>query len=194
MQISHQAQKNQFNDIHNQLVAIKTQLHETKKVQHQLANQKTKTIKMRELRDMHKQRKNALTKKMRELRMNKISLKKKVLRFKNRKQRLMIDFDNENYNFRDDHRRNRKFLSFFDFAISRRNDYLDSNHKYQQSSIIDDSRLNNYDIVSRDESDDADSRHQFVEAKFDDDLFLNHRQMLHEKSENIENYYEDHVE
>ena len=147
---------------------------------------------MRELRDMHKQRKNALAKKMRELRMNKISLKKKMLKFKNRKHRFMIEFDNENYNFRNDRRKNRKFFSFFDFAINRRND--DSNHKYQQFFFIDDFRLNNYNFVSRNESDDVDFRHQFVETKFDDDLFLNHRQMLHEKFENIENYYENHVE
>ena len=127
MQLSHQTQKNQFDDIHNQLVAIKTQLHEIKKVQYQLANQETKTIKMREFRDMHKQRKDALAKEMRELRMNKISLKKKILKFKNRKQRFMINFDNENYNSRDDQRKNREFFSFFDFAISRRNDYFDSN-------------------------------------------------------------------
>ena len=192
MQLSHQAQKNQLNDIHNQLVAIKTQLHETKKAQHQLTNQETETVRMRELRDMHKQREDALAKKMRELRMNKISLKKKMLKFKNRKHRLMINSDNENYNPRDDRRKNRKFFSSFDFAISRRND--DSNHKYQQSSFIDDFKLNNYDSVSRDEFGDVDSRHQLVETRFDDDLSLNHRQMLHEKSENIENYYEDHAE
>ena len=195
MQSSHQTQKNQFDDVHNQFVAIKTQLRETKEVQHQLTNQKTKTIKMRELRDMHKQRKNALAKKMRALRMNKNSLKKKMLKFKNRKHRHMIDFDNENYNFRNDQRKNRKFLSSFDFAtvMSRKANLVSRRNEYQQFSFIDDSRLNNYDFVSKDDFDDV-FKHQLVETRFDDDFFLNYRQMFHEKSENIENYYENYVE
>ena len=56
---------------------------------------------MCKFRDMHKQRKNALTKKIRALRMNK-NLLKKILKFKNKKHRYMINFDNKKYNFRND--------------------------------------------------------------------------------------------
>ena len=95
---------------------------------------------MREFRDMHKHRKNILTKKMRALRMNK-NLLKKMLKFKNKKYRFIINFDNENYNFRNDQRKNRKYFLFFDFVtimskktnfVNRRNEYFDSNYKYQQ--------------------------------------------------------------
>ena len=77
--------------------------------------------------------------------------------------------------------------------MSRKTNFVNCRNEYQQFSFIDDFKLHNYDFVSKNDFDNV-FRRQFVETKFDDDFFLNYRQMFHEKFENIENYYENHVE
>ena len=142
------------------------------------------------------------------LRMNNVSLKKKILKFKNKERRSLMNSNFEkNYNFRDKSHKERRCFSIFDFQFmikktnfaNRRNNFFESKYKddffsikYDQFNNI--SKFNSYDFFFRNDFLDFTHKHNSFETKFDDVFFQNYRQMFHEKFENIENYYNDHVE
>ena len=88
-----------FFDFQFRLIQTKNQLLFNQIIDKNLIHQKTKTIKMKRCRNQHKTRKNELIEKIKIFRLNKTTLKKKILNFINKQSRssnFIDDFDRKN--------------------------------------------------------------------------------------------------
>ena len=99
------AQTQKLSNQQTQLQHLKSQLLVSRNSVNDLARQKIETTRMRRLRNEHKKRNDELIEKVKSLRLNKETLKKKILDFFNRRSKhsnFIDDFDQENT-----HRRHR---------------------------------------------------------------------------------------
>ena len=180
LQTFHQTQKDKLVDVQSQLVIAQAQLQEVWKTQQDVTRKKIETARMKNLRDMHRQREEVLAAKVHTLRINKIFLKKKIQEFKLKKSRLQVNFEMKDYEYRE--------ILSRDVSIARRNESFNINRNDSQSSRRDFMnnvlRTTQLDAISRD----------FFNDVFIDFLSSDHRQMLYEKSKKIRDFYDDHDE
>ena len=145
-----------------------------------MTREKNEIIRMKNFRDMHKQREKILVAKIHTLRIDKTFLEKKIHKFKLKKSRFQMNFETKNYEYRE--------ILFREISVARRNEFFDINKNDFQffrhdltSNALKINRLNTifqkiFDIV------------------FIDVFFFDHRQMSYEKSKNIKDFYDDHDE
>ena len=191
-QISHIVQVNkmkdvvfQYNFVQRQLMNVQTKLITIEdEFRLKVNKQKQETSRLRQFRDEHRQRENKYVEELRNLRVDKKVLKKKIRNLKVKQNDSIVSqnskFD-ENANYRE--RRQNSFFtydrsqSFERTRFSKFNRFFElfAKHSFRDNNIEDRSRIAIFEKSSN--------------LKIND-----HRILLYEKIENIKNYYDDHVE
>ena len=177
--------KFQYNFVQKQLMNVQIRLIIIeKKFRLKINKQKQKIFKLRQFKNEHRQKNDKYVQKIRNFRVDKNVLKKKIRNLKN-KQNDFIAF--QNFEFNDNIRYRERFQNSF-FIIDRHQNFEKINFsKFNRSfEFFVKHFLRDNDIEQRSKIK--------IFAKFLNLKINNYRIFFHEKTKNIKNYYDDHVE
>ena len=192
LQISHIAQVDKMKDVVSQYNFVQRQLMNAQtrlitiedESRLKINKQKQETSRLRQLRDEHRQKKDKYVEELRNLRVDKETLKKKIRDLKIKQNDSIVSQDSEfdeNANYRE-----RRQNSFFTY---------DRSQSFERAKFSELNRL--FELLARHSLRDnnIEDRSRIAIFEKSSDLEINdHRILLYEKIENIKNYYDDHVE